>query len=382
MKNILFFFCGKQAFRLRCPHNFTFSPEFFLGKKQKSKSENSPLAWDVLTISLPVPRSNPWNNDKFLIFLRGKTGVWREMSSQFRVISGAFFLRKKNQRRKWAIWLRRPHNFAACCAHKLMKKIRRKRIRFFKNGRLGWDVLTISPSRGFFVLLNKLEKRTFRLRRPHNFADQHGRRIHRYVSSTDVWLETSSRFRFQMCPKMKNILFFFLRKQAFRLRRPHNFAFSPEFFLGKKQKSKSENSPLAWDVLTISLPVPRSNPWNNDKFRIFLRGKTGVGRETSSQFRVISGAFFLTKKNQRRKWEICLRRPHNFAACCAHKLMKNQKKTDQIFQERAFGLRRPHNFAVSLVFVLLKKFAKRMFCLRRPHNFADRHGRRIDRHVS
>ena len=29
---------------------------------------------------------------------------------------------------------------------------------------------------------------------------------------------------------------------------------------------------------------------------------------------------------------------------------KNHKKTDQIFQERAFGLRRPHNFAISLAF--------------------------------
>ena len=184
-----------------------------------------------------------------------------------------------------------------------MKKIRRKRIKFFKNRRLGWDVLTISPSRGFFFCLKKLkngrfawdvltilqtdtvvesivafQKRTYRVRRPHEF-------------------------RCRLCPKMKNILFFFCGKQAFRLRRPHNFAFSPEFFLGKKkQKSKSENSPLAWDVLTISLPVPRSDPWKNDKFRIFLRGKTGVWRETSTQFRVISGAcFFLTKKKSKTK---------------------------------------------------------------------------------
>ena len=57
------------------------------------------------------------------------------------------------------------------------------------------------------------------------------------------------------------------------------------------------------------------------------------------------------------------------------------KKTDQIFQERAFGLRRPHNFAIPLAFFLQKKCQKWTFRLRRPHNFADRHGRRIDRYV-
>ena len=74
---------------------------------------------------------------------------------------------------------------------------------------------------------------------------------------------------------------------------------------------------------------------------------------------------------------------------------KIDKKTDQIFQERAFGLRRPHNFSIPLAFFLQKNvrnwrfawdvltilqtdtvvesivtFQKRTFGLRRPHNFA------------
>ena len=129
---------------------------------------------------------------------------------------------------------------SVCCALKLVKELSRKRIRFFKNGRLGWDVLTISPSRLLLFLFKKFEKRTFRLRRPHNFADRHGRRIDRYVSKTDVWVETSSQFRFQMCPKMKIILFFFGGKRAFGLRRPHNFAFSPAFFLAKTKNKKQK----------------------------------------------------------------------------------------------------------------------------------------------
>ena len=106
----------------------------------------------------------------------------------------------------------------------------------------------------FFLFLKKW-KRTFRLRRHHNFADRHGRRIDRCVSKTDVSLETFSRFRFQMRPKMKDILIFCCAEQAFRLRRPHNFAFSPEFFPMRKQKSTSENSPFA--LCDVKTQTPR-----------------------------------------------------------------------------------------------------------------------------
>ena len=124
-------------------------------------------------------------------------------SSQFRGLFRAQVCEKIDKKtdqifQKRAFGLRRPHNFAIPLA---------------------------------FFLSNKCQKWTFRLRRPHNFADQHGRRIDRYVSKTDVWLETSSQFRFPICQNMINSLYFFCGKRAFGLRRPHNFAFSPAFFL-------------------------------------------------------------------------------------------------------------------------------------------------------
>ena len=135
-----------------------------------------------------------------------------ETSSQFRGLLRAQINEKIDKKtdqifQERAFGLRRPHNFSIPLA---------------------------------FFLQKKCQKWTFRLRRPHNFADRHGRRIDRYVSKTDVWLETSSQFRFQRCPKMKNSLISFCGKRAFGLRRPHNFAFSPAFFLAKTKNKKQK----------------------------------------------------------------------------------------------------------------------------------------------
>ena len=135
---------------MRRPHNFVFSPAlFFLFEKKNKKTKMDDLP---------------------------------ETSSQFRGLLRAQISEKIDKKtdqifQERAFGLRRPQNFAISLA---------------------------------FFLFKKFEKRTFRLRRPHNFADRHGRRIHRYVSKMDVWLETSSQFRFQMCPKIKNSLIFFV----------------------------------------------------------------------------------------------------------------------------------------------------------------------------
>ena len=157
-----------------------------------------------------------------------------ETSSQFRGLLHAQINEKIDKKtdqifQERAFGLRRPHNFSIPLA---------------------------------FFFQKKCQKWTFRLRRPHNFADRHGRRIDRSVSKTDVWLETSSQFRFQRCPKMKNSLIFFL--------------------------------------------------W-----------KTGVWLETSSQFRVLSGVFSCKKtKNKKQKMPFGLRRPYNFAAGFEIKFLK------------------------------------------------------------
>ena len=140
-----------------------------------------------------------------------------------------------------------------------------------------------------FVLQTKCQKWTFRLRRPHTFADRHGRRIDRYVSKTDVWLETSSQFRFQMCPNIKNNLNLLM-----------------------------ENGCLAWDVLTIS-----------HSLRVFS---------------------WIEKKTKKQKLPFGLRRLHNFAAGFAVKLLKMINCMFFWGAKRAFGVRRPDNFVFSPAF--------------------------------
>ena len=156
--------------------------------------------------------------------MRGKTGVWRETSSQFRVISGAFFSKEKKSKTKMSDLPETSSQFRGLLRAQINEKIlgesgsdfsrtgvwaetssqfRRLAGIYFcfknlKNGRFAWDVLTILQTD---TVVESIV----------------------CVSKTDVLLETSSRFRFQMCPKMKNILIFI-----------------------------AENKRFAWDVLTIS----------------------------------------------------------------------------------------------------------------------------------
>ena len=340
-------------------------------------------------------------NKKMFVFGREEKGVWRETSSQFRVLSVAFLFKKKKQKkRKWTICLRRPHNFAAGFALKFVKKNHKKTDMFFQERAFGLrrpHNFAISLA---FCLFKKIEKRTFRLRRPHNFADQHGRWIDRYVSKTDVWLETSSQFRFPICQNMINSLYFlgengrlawdvltisrslrrflstkktkskncrlawdvliislpvsrsnfwkkikkclFLggRKRAFGVRRPHNFVFSPSLFCSRKKNKKNENGRFAWDVLTISRLVSRSNLWKKiirKRICFFKNGRLGWDVLTISRSRLL---FVCLKKlkNGRFAWDVLT-------------ILQTNTVVESIvtFQKRTFGLRRPHNFAFQFV---------------------------------
>ena len=351
-------------------------------------AENTRFAWDVLTISRSLRRF-------FLQKKQQKIAVWLETSSQFRcrlrdqisenmincrflgeqngrlawdVLTISCSLRKKNiKRRKWTICLTRPHNFAACCTLKLMKKLIRKLIRFFKNQRLGWDVLTISRSRWRF-LPKKCQKFTFRLRRPHNFADRHGRRIDRYVSKTDVWLETSSQFRFEVCPKMKNSLdFFFWRKTGVWLETSSQFRVLSGVFSMQKETNNQKAKIAVWLETSSQFRCRLRDQisWKNDKLPAFLwGGKTGVWLETSSQFRVLSGAFFFfflkkKKKPKDESWRLPGTSSQFRGWFRTQINEKKHKKTDQIFQKRAFGLRRPHNFAACCALKLMKNLRRK-----------------------
>ena len=140
------------------------------------------------------------------------------------------------------------------------QKLIRKRIRFFKNGRLGWDVLTISRSRWRFFCKKNV-------------------RNGRFAWDVLTILQTDT--------VVESIVTF--QKRTFGLRRPHNFVFKCV------QKWK-----IVW----------------------FFLWKTGVWLETSSQFRVLSGVFSFKKIIKKQKWPIGLRRPHNFAAGFAIKFLK------------------------------------------------------------
>ena len=327
--------------------------------------ENGRLAWDVLTISCFSPA---------LFFLEQKK--WKktkmdelpETSSQFRGWFRAQICEKNHKKtdqifQERAFGLRRPHNFAISLA---------------------------------FFLFKKFEKRTFRLRRPHNFADGHGRRIDRYVSKTDVWLETSSQFRFQICPKMINSLYFFLWKTGVWLETSSQFRVLSGVFSFKTKIIKSKNGRLAWDVLIISLPVSRSNFWKKNKLSVFFWGKRAFGVRRPHNFVFSPALFFFSKKNEKRKWTICLRRPHNFAAGFALKFVKKIiRKRIRFFKNGRLGWDVLTISRSRLLFFCLKKlkngrfawdvltilqtntvvesivtFQKRTFGLRRPHNFA------------
>ena len=189
--------------------------------------ENGRLAWDVLTISRSLRRffffffffkKQEWTIGlrrphnfaagfalKFVkhFFFLWKTGVWRETSSQFRVLSGVYFSKKNTYtKQKWTIGLRRPHNFAAGSGH-FLKQLTR------------------------------------------NCSD---------FSRTGVWRETSSQFRHLA--------------GVFRDKKMSKTDVSPEtssqFCWPTRSYYRSlhfKNGPLAWDVLTFS----RSNLWKNDK---------------------------------------------------------------------------------------------------------------------
>ena len=194
----------KWTIGLRRPHNFAFSRRFFFFSiKKKTKQQK----W---TIGLRRPHNFACRSSALIFSIKKKTFVfvffcgkqkWRlawDVLTISRSLRRLFFHKKKTTKQKWTIGLRRPDNFAAGSGH-FFGTIDKKLIRFFLNGRLAWDVLTFSRSRWRFVVSNKCQKQTFRLRCPRNFADQHGRIIDRYVSKTGVWPETCSHFRAQIC---------------------------------------------------------------------------------------------------------------------------------------------------------------------------------------
>ena len=135
----------------------------------------------------------------------------------------------------------------------------------------------------------------FRLRRPHNFADRHGRRIDRYVSKTDVWLETSSEFRIQICQKIIHGLYF-LCKTGVWLETSSQFRVLSGVFSWNKKKQKAKIA--VWLETSSQFRCRFRDRISEKKYKlsVFWGGKTGVWRETSSQFRVLSGVFFSKKK--------------------------------------------------------------------------------------
>ena len=332
--------------------------------------ENGRLAWDVLTISRSLRR----------LFLSKKT--------------------------KWTIGLRRPHNFAAGFALKFVKKWKIFCIFFVENGRLAWDVLTISRPGRVIFLLKKWKRKLIRF-----FLN--GR------LAWDVLTFSRSRWRF-VCQKMSkngrfawDVLAILLtntvvlsivtfQKRTFALRRVHIFALKFAKKLEKFCFFVVENGRLAWDVLTISRSLRR--------FFFFQKTRMNDWPETSSQFRCrfraqICETFFFVE-NWRLAWDVLTisrsvgrlffqekyiyktkmddwpETSWQFRGRVGSFFWNNWQETDQIFQERAFGVRRPHNFAISLAFFVTKKCQKQTFRLRRPRNFADQHGLIIDRYIS
>ena len=164
-----------------------------------------------------------------------------------------------------AFGLRRPHNFAVSYFFCLKN---------LKNGRFAWDVLTILQTDTVVASIVAFQKRTFCLRRPHDFVFK--------------------------CVQKWKIFGFLLRKTSVSLETSSQFRVLSGVFSRKKQKSKSENSPLAWDVLTLSLPVPWSNPWKNDKCLIFWKAKRAFGVRRPHNF-VLSPAFFFPTKKSKTK---------------------------------------------------------------------------------
>ena len=217
-------------------------------------------------------------------------------------------------KQKWTTWPETSSQFRGRVAIKFVKNLIRKRIRFYKNRRLAWDILTFWRSRRRLICLKQffVKHWMFGVRRPHNFAGRVGSylgKIRRtifplFCPKRAFGLETSSHFRAQISLKKcfsscycYYHFCFVLNKRAFGVRHPNNFAFSQaliiciifqESFLSKNDVLRETSSQFRGRVGSIF--------WQKcSKRHAQLFSSMDDWLETSSHFRDLVGFFFFTK---------------------------------------------------------------------------------------